>query len=78
MKRLVLVMLVASSVALAAGPNLSASHRAMFCGLEGAEETSLIYAEAVRAELERREARGKSTKDALRDMRVDYCAGSSK
>lgn len=44
-----------------------------FCGSPD-HETSARYSEAVLAEIKRREAAGaRSTKEAVRSMRVEYC-----
>lgn len=56
---------------------LSAGDKGVFCAHDG-HEASASYSAAVVAELKRREAGGKSTKDALRDMRIEFCDGSRK
>jgi hypothetical protein len=57
-------------------PGLTDTQRAVFCGHEGHDEATAPYSTAVLVEIRRREATGRSTQQALEDMRREYCGAA--
>lgn len=77
---IVIMVLGGGASVFASNPKLSQQNRHVFCGREG-HETSAAYGEAVNRELTWRIAAGARTpKEALAQMREEYClaTGSTK